>query len=136
MKQHVNLSHEFKYYVCHYCKYQSLPPHDHERHIDDIHVNIKGGLVCDQCDFEPTPGILKTRKAALNRHKLVKHEGRIFSCNKCNYKASYATHLRRHRDSVHEGIKYNCEECEYQATQAGNLKIHVKSQHRNKMVLI
>ena len=53
------------------------------------------------------------------------HEGVIYSCDLCNYKATQKGYNQQHVRSVHEGVKYNCEQCNYKTTQKCNLLQHV-----------
>ena len=40
----------------------------------------------------------------LNQHIETKHNGVLYSCNKCNYKAVRKATLKTHVNSEHEGI--------------------------------
>ena len=52
-----------------------------------------------------------------------------YPCDKCDYKASYASHIRQHIKSIHERVKYPCEQCNYRATDQSGLRKHIKSIH-------
>jgi hypothetical protein len=41
-------------------------------------------------------------------HTRTKHEGIVYSCNQCDYKATQQANLKRHQQSKHEGVKYSC----------------------------
>ena len=58
------------------------------------------------------------------------HEGQMFQCPQCEYKATFKVNLQTHLKSVHEGQKFQCPQCEFKATQKGNLQRHIKSVHR------
>ena len=62
-------------------------------------------------------------------NKSRKHEGIVYSCQYCGYKATRWGNLKRHKESVHEGVKYPCNQCDYMATATGTLKKHQKSVH-------
>ena len=57
-------------------------------------------------------------------HVQLKHEGFVYSCDQCDYKASYKHAFRIHKQSIHEDIKFDCEQCEYKATKEGHLRVH------------
>ena len=50
-------------------------------------------------------------------------------CDKCEYVATSASHLKRYIESKHEGVRYPCDKYEYAAAEAGSLKRHIKSKH-------
>ena len=56
--------------------------------------------------------------------KLSAHEGKRYSCDQCDYKATQKSSLIRHQQSVNKGIKYSCNQCDYKATQQSGIKIH------------
>ena len=64
--------------------------------------------------FEPEPKRTKRSKVG-------------FPCNKCEYVATRAHHLRIHVENKHEGVRYPCSQCMYIRTTAGSLKVHVEN---------
>ena len=52
-----------------------------------------------------------------------------YPCDKCEYTATTASHLKRHNESKHEEVRYPCGKCEYSATTAGVLRKHDESKH-------
>ena len=62
-------------------------------------------------------------------YKRSKHEGIVYSCQQCSYKATQQSNLKRHQESVNEGVKYSCNKCEYQTPRQGSLKTRQQSVH-------
>ena len=56
----------------------------------------------------------------------------IYSCNKCNYKATRQYNLKKHKEFKHEDVRHSCNKCDYKATTVGNLKIHKQIKQNNK----
>ena len=55
----------------------------------------------------------------------MKHNGVLYSCNKCNYKAVRKATLKTHVNSEHEGISYNCDQCSFNSKRQAILCRHV-----------
>ena len=53
-----------------------------------------------------------------------------YSCDKCEYAASKASHLKQHNKIKHEGVTYPCDNCENAATRVSDLKWHIESKHK------
>ena len=53
-----------------------------------------------------------------------------YPCDKCEYAATKASHLKHHIESKHERVRYPCDKCEYAATGASHLndilRLHMK----------
>ena len=72
-----------------------------------------------------------TQKRSLSNKstKKSKHERIKSSCDQCDYKTSYNQALRIHKQSKHGDIKFEYEQCEYKATKKGHLRVHTLSKH-------
>ena len=53
------------------------------------------------------------------------HEGKRYSCDQCDYKATHKSSIIRHVKTIHEGERYPCTQCDYKATQTCDLHIHM-----------
>ena len=62
-------------------------------------------------------------------HIKAKHEEVLYSCDKYEYKATQAGHLKSHIESIHEGVYYSCYQCEYKAMLLGSLTTQVVAKH-------
>ena len=58
---------------------------------------------CDQCEHQASI------QRSLTKHKLLKHDGEIFSCDHCEQTSSYFT------------VGYSCDQCEYKDTNQTSL---------------
>ena len=86
--------------------------------------NGKQDYICSDC------GKGFAFRNSLQRHQKSKHEeGDIYSCNRCEYKATQPGNLKIHQQSKHEGVRYFCDQCEYQATRQEHLNVHKQSKH-------
>ena len=77
---------------------------------------------CNECDVTPY-----LRWDGLKRHKLAKHEGFTYNCDKCEEKFKYHDKLKEHESFVHNGIGYQCNLCTKIFTNANNLRLHDSS---------
>ena len=48
-----------------------------------------------------------------------------YPCDKCEYVAIRASHLKKHSESKHEEVRYPCDRCEYAATLPKDIKRHI-----------
>ena len=71
-------------------------------------------------------------KSDLQKHIKSVHDGEIYPCTQCDYKAKQNRCLQTHLKSVHKGQAFQCNQCEYKATQKTNLKNHKKSVHEGQ----
>ena len=51
--------------------------------------------------------------------------------DECDYKTNDKYHLARHKEG-HEGIVYRCEQCDYRAKRKDTIKVHVDLKHKGK----
>ena len=59
----------------------------------------------------------------------IKSGSKIFKCEECDAVFKTKSGLLGHTKSKHEGIVYSCNQCNYKATQQGHLKAHKQSKH-------
>ena len=57
------------------------------------------------------------------------------SCPECGKTSSDKSNLAKHIKSQHQGIVYPCNECEYKAKQTTHLKVHIKNKHSQETKL-
>lgn len=95
-----------------------------KRHIAEVHT-LAGArrFVCKH------PNCTKsfTRKDALAKHEIVKHQGkRRFQCDTCGEKFTSRYDLRRHKVRVHSNVKkrFTCEFCSAGFSQKSQLTMH------------
>merc|ERR1712080_581686 len=71
-------------------------------------------------------------KQVLKAHTIALHTNQKFTCDQCDYYASWKNELRIHIKKCHSSIptqKFSCESCEYQAVSKSTLKIHAIALH-------
>ena len=59
------------------------------------------------------------------------HEGQMFQCTQCEYKATQKSNLQTHIKSIHDGQTFPCTQCDYKATFKSSLSRHIKCRHEN-----
>ena len=69
------------------------------------------------------------KKSSTESQKMKSHGMSGFYCQECNKEFSGKGSLLNHTRYIHEGIVYSCDFCEYKAGQANNLKNHVIKKH-------
>ena len=57
------------------------------------------------------------------------YNGKMYSCNHCDFSSSQLRYLKVHKESKHEGVRYRCDQCDFSASYLRNLKEHKKSKH-------
>ena len=65
----------------------------------------------------------------LRYHIQSVHEGLIYACDQCDYRARTKGSLKKHIQSVHEGLRFACDQCDYRATTQGHLATHIQTEH-------
>ena len=65
----------------------------------------------------------------LRYHIQSVHEGLIYACDQCDYRARSKGCLKKHIQSVHEGLRFACDQCDYRATRKDYLTQHIRSVH-------
>ena len=68
----------------------------------------------------------------LDDHRKGVHEGQLYQCDQCEYNCIFRGPLLQHKKAVHEGVRFACNICDYKATRSGNLQAHVRSVHMNE----
>ena len=59
-----------------------------------------------------------------------KHDGIVFGCDQCEYKASVKGNLKAHKESIHDGrVKFDCDQCGFKAATQQSLKSHKAYKH-------
>ena len=54
------------------------------------------------------------------------------SCDDCPRQFKTKKHLKQHISEVHDGIIYPCEKCDYKAGQKRGLSAHMSVKHEGK----
>jgi KRAB domain-containing zinc finger protein len=100
-----------------------------QRHIRMRHDKVRSAP-CFQC------GKTYASDSALMRHVRTVHDGVIANprpCPKCDYVASYPSHLRIHFIGRHTTRRFQCAYgCTHGYTQVSSLGRHLKEKHRHK----
>jgi len=110
-------------FVCHVCQKEEKSQYLIHKHIATEHIGEWDvPSACDQCDF------VGKNKRSLQYHK-KKHEGKIYSCAKCNYTAPTMEQLRNHKNSKHGVLKLSCDFCDFKCSVNWRLKQHVLRRH-------
>ena len=109
-------------FTCPYCNYTSKEKCAIRSHIKIHHDNVR--VVCDLC---PSKFL---HRLSMETHKRSAHFGEIFKCNLCPskmYKQKEA--LKQHNDIKHKGKTYTCNTCDYIATRKVTLLYHIDEKH-------
>ena len=99
-------------------KYSSLTLHKNQSHLgisSEIHF-------CKICDWSGT-------KMGIISHNEVKHNGKVFRCDQCEYKSFQQSSLKSHKTRKHNSSKHSCKLCEKTFHQEAILMRHVQSAH-------
>ena len=56
---------------------------------------------------------------------------KMYPCDQCDYKATYACNLTSHKRTVHQGLYYSCNLCPYKSSRKDRLNKHYVSKHNN-----
>ena len=101
-------------------------------HVNGVHKKIKN-YKCDSC------GLLKTKKAELNRHNKMKHSNMpktTFNCDKCNKSLGTKTTLNSHIERFHsERMREKCEICNSEFKHRVDLVRHNEVIHEKKFAV-
>ena len=54
-----------------------------------------------------------------------------YSCNRCDFKATWKQSLKEHIDTVHEKVQYSCNQCDYKVTTKKYLKRHIGTVYKD-----
>ena len=71
-----------------------------------------------------------TSLSSRQRHEMAVHENVVFPCKLCDFRTSRRDNLKTHVRSMHDGVKYACTSCEYKASRYTNLASHIKLIHK------
>ena len=99
-------------------KYSSLRLHKNQNHpgiSSQIHF-------CSTCDWSGT-------KMGIISHNEVIHNGKLFECDRCKYKAFRQSSLASHKTNKHNDSKHTCKLCKKTFPQEAILIRHVQSVH-------
>ena len=147
--RHIRSKHEGITYFCRLCDYETTRKDHLKGHTKSVHENA----VCKENTFNMAS--LSERQAyskelnkcekcqlsfslrnALLRHIKSKHEGIVYNCEECGYKASRQYRFRLHKESVHKhqesvqkDLVYCCNQCKYQTEIRGDLRKHKQTIH-------
>ena len=93
------------------------------RHKNQEHVGMSVEMYfCNMCDWSGT-------RRKLSIHKQNVHEGMVFNCDKCDFKATQRAFLINHMALRHGSKKFNCSICEKSFRQEAILNRHIQSTH-------
>ena len=75
---------------------------------------------------------MATQSNKLLLHIKSIHKGIKYSCNQCDFRATFESNLQRHIKTKHEELKsqWQCDQCEYKTSDSSNLNRHKKSMHK------
>ena len=150
LRKHIKTQHSGVQVQCEQCDFstnsnENLRYHIQNKHLDEKHFcsqceyvsNTKGKLrdhvvyyheerttySCDQCSH------VSRDKRNMKIHKLNKHEGMVWPCKMCTFKAAAPASLREHTKVVHffnHQIKHKCEYCNQTFVKRFHLKLHIR----------
>ena len=108
-------------------------------------IEIKEDLLCNICEYN-TKKIYSLRRHERIQHQINSkscclqykrtkkehqaiHEGKLYKCHICNFKAMTSLCVFTHKQSEHTGKEYDCDKCEYKGLDQNNLTNHQKVKH-------
>ena len=92
----------------------------------NLHIRAEHEGVIYSCNMCP----FKTQyKTSLLNHK-GGHDGKSYFWKDCDKQYTYMSSLYKHRNSIHEGFIYPCNQCNYKATFPAGLKKHYRRYHQ------
>jgi hypothetical protein len=125
LQRHIKQVHEqIKDHKCDKCEYACSTIDDLKRHIKQVHDKIKDHK-CDKCEYSCSAN--STLKDHINQvHLKIKD----IKCDKCNFSTFNNTQLQRHIKAVHDKIKdIKCDKCDFSSSNNTHLQRHIKAVH-------
>ena len=130
LRIHKLFEHEGLRFECAVCAgifLSQLEMKDHKRSCSSSPVkrekSKRDPLVCDICGF------VARRPDALRQHRLSRHEGVSFKCDKCPKEFMQERNLKSHVKQVHESEPLLCDQCDYKTQREDTLKKHKMNMH-------
>jgi len=95
--------------------------------------NLKSEIHCDgENMFFDNSGDVQNHENSylLQNYSYTKSENeKLYPCDQCDYKATYACNLTSHKRTVHDKLYLYCEFCEFKSSRKDRLNKHVISKH-------
>ena len=115
LKNHVQFIHEGIGEDCPICHTKHATKHHLKLHIEAKHEERK--YHCSQCAYRGS------NKYILNQHKLNMHTEfkELHRCDQCENEYASKNRLQLHIAKKHEGKRYTCEECQFKASEPSYL---------------
>ena len=150
LKGHMKTQHSGIQLKCDQCNFstntnRNLSNHIRSKHLDEKHfctkceyvtntkVKLLGHVVnwhkerttytCDQCNH------VSKEKRYMNIHKLNKHEGIVWPCKMCTFKAATPAILNEHAKLIHfinHQVKHKCSYCGQTFVKKFSLTLHIR----------
>jgi len=57
---------------------------------------------------------------------------KVYPCDQCEYKATYACNLTAHKRTVHEKLFFHCDYCPYKSSRKDRLNKHIVAKHNSE----
>ena len=119
---HIKDKHLSEKHFCLKCEYvtnskRKLSDHKRHQHTEKITYS------CDQCSY------VTKQKRDMNIHKLNKHEGIVWPCKMCPFKAAQPGILSDHNKLIHfvnHQMKHKCDYCNKTFTKKFTLTLHIR----------
>ena len=132
VKHHTQAVHTGVRYFCAFCDKKFHYQQTLKSHVDHIHKGktirkkINDLCICFTCGKTFKTGV------GLRLHKLAEHDGAIrHSCDKCGKLFKQKGNLMAHIQLLHEGKMFTCDICEYRSTKNRYLKKHIQKYHNS-----
>ena len=130
LRIHKLFEHEGLRFQCAVCRgifFSQLEMKEHKRLCSSSLVKSEKGnrdpLVCDLCGF------VARRPDAMRQHRLSRHEGVSYKCDKCPKEFMQERNLKLHVKQVHESEPLLCDQCDYKTQREDTLKKHKMNMH-------
>ena len=125
LKRHVKGQHGTDMFNCVLCDYSCHSKSQLQHHIKSVHSNTS--YQCTKCDR------VTKSKDSLSHHMRT-HEIRRLKCDSCEKTYKTRTELRIHMLNKHEGVIWQCTICPYKAASPSILREHMKHFHRINLI--
>ena len=72
-----------------------------------------------------------SRKDHLKQPQSVNHEGFIYECDNCEFRAGYKSNLKKHKAKVHSEFNFTCDSCDFKSAFESQMKQHFEINIKN-----
>ena len=135
-------------YSCEQCDYKTTNSESLTQHMMTIH-QVLSSMMCSnilnlpnptQCENDTVTSNVSSQndlqgtelgwlEEIIFLEHIQPYNGKMYSCNQCDFNSSYQHCLIWHKKSKHEGVVYCCDQCDFITPHSSNLKVHKRAKH-------